>query len=225
MYYSHIHSDKINPLIKEAFNQNKSMHDNGIFTWYTFAKEIFAEFEIDKSDFEAFSRPFKIVKISIKKIFKKSVYVYEKQLTGKLSLNNDSSKLFLYSKLKSDIKLEEYLKSERNFKNRQLLTKFRLSDHNLEIELGRYKNIPRNQRHCKFCKTLDAEFHFFFDCKVTDNIRPSFIDFMKTKYPRFNNHLISELDSLEKLKVILNPDKESLPSVCNFIKRSLEARI
>jgi hypothetical protein len=35
---------------------------------------LFAEFEIDKSDFEAFSRQFKIAKISIKKIFKKSVY-------------------------------------------------------------------------------------------------------------------------------------------------------
>ena len=66
MYYSRIHSDKINPLIKEALNLNKSMHDNGIFTWYTFAKEIFAEFEIDKSDFETFSRPFKFAKISIK---------------------------------------------------------------------------------------------------------------------------------------------------------------
>ena len=75
MYYSHIHSDKINPLIKEAFNQNKSMHDNGIFTWYTFAKEIFAEFEIDKSDFEAFSRPFRIAKISIKKYLKKNVFM------------------------------------------------------------------------------------------------------------------------------------------------------
>ena len=48
IHYSHIHSDKINPLIKEASNLNKSMHDNGIFIWYTFAKEIFAEFEIDK---------------------------------------------------------------------------------------------------------------------------------------------------------------------------------
>ena len=58
-----------------------------------------------------------MAKLSIKKIFKKSVYEhYEKQLTEKLSLINDSSKLFLYSKLKSDIKLEEYLKSERNFK-------------------------------------------------------------------------------------------------------------
>jgi hypothetical protein len=42
MYYSRIHSDKINPLIKEAFNLNKSMHANDIFTWYTFAKDIFA---------------------------------------------------------------------------------------------------------------------------------------------------------------------------------------
>ena len=91
-----------------------------------FAKQIFAKFEIDKSDFEAFSRPFRIAKISIKKIFKKSVYEhYEKQLTEKLSLINDSSKLFLYSNLKSDIKLEEYLKREKKLKNRQLLTKFR----------------------------------------------------------------------------------------------------
>ena len=67
---------------------------------------------------------------------------------------------------------------------------------------------------------MDDEFHFFFDYKVTDNIKPSFIDFMKTKYPHFN-----QLDSLEKLKIILNPDKEILPSVCNFIKRSLEVRI
>jgi hypothetical protein len=39
------------------------------------------------------------------------------------------------------------------------------------------------------------------------------------KYPHFN-----QIDSLEKLKIILNPDKEILPSVCNFIKRSLEAQ-
>jgi dTDP-4-dehydrorhamnose reductase len=75
MYYSHIHSDKINPLIKKAFNLNKSMYINGIFTWYTFAKEIFAEFEIDKSDFEAFSRPFRIAKISIKKYLKKNLFM------------------------------------------------------------------------------------------------------------------------------------------------------
>jgi hypothetical protein len=38
--------------------------------------------------------------------------------------------------------LEPYLLHLSNFKNRQLIAKFRASDHNLEIEKGRYKNIP-----------------------------------------------------------------------------------
>ena len=42
---------------------------------------------------------------------------------------DDSSKLFLYSKLITDIKLEDYLKLTKLFNNRQLLTKFRTSDH------------------------------------------------------------------------------------------------
>jgi hypothetical protein len=34
---------------------------------------------------------------------------------------------------------------------------------------------------------------------------------MNTKYPHFN-----KLDYLEKLNIILNPDKDILSSVCNF---------
>ena len=48
---------------------------------------------------------------------------------------------------KTDIKLEDYLKLVNN---RQLSTKFRTSDHPLEIELGRYKKIPRHQRLVKY---------------------------------------------------------------------------
>ena len=46
---------------------------------------------------------------------------------------------FLFCSLKTDIKLEDYLKLTKKFNNRQLLAKFRTSDHPLEIELGRYK--------------------------------------------------------------------------------------
>ena len=137
----------------------------------------------------------------------------------KLSSIDDSSKLFLYSKLKKEIGLEEYLKIEQNFKYRQLLTKFRLSDHTLEVELGRYKNIPRNQRLCKTCKVLEDEVHFFLFCKINDNLRLPFVDFIESKFPSFN-----QLDSIEKIKIILNPDKNILSNVCTFIKRSLEAR-
>ena len=80
--------------------------------------------------------------------------------------------MFLYSKLKRDIKLEDYLKITKNFNNRQLLTKFRTSDHPLEIELGRYKKNPRHQRLCKTCsKVLDDEINFFLQCQINNNLR------------------------------------------------------
>jgi hypothetical protein len=85
------------------------------------------------------------LKIRLKKTIKEK---YEEKILEKISNLHDSSKLFLYSKLKTDIKLEDYLKLTKNFKNRQLLTKFRTSDNQLEIELGRYKKIPRHQRLC-----------------------------------------------------------------------------
>ena len=51
----------------------------------------------------------------------------------------------LYNKIKHDIVLEEYVIQEKNFKNKQLIAKFRTSDHCLQIETGRYINIPGQQ--------------------------------------------------------------------------------
>jgi hypothetical protein len=56
----------------------------------------------------------------------------------------------LYNKIKHDIVLEEYLIKEKNFKNRQLIAKFRTSDHCLQIETGRYINIPHQHKHNKY---------------------------------------------------------------------------
>ena len=63
---------------------------------------------------------------SFKNTFKKTIKEkYEEQILEKISNLDDSSKLFLYSKLKTDIKLEDYLKLTKIVNNRQLLTKFR----------------------------------------------------------------------------------------------------
>ena len=58
----------------------------------------------------------------------------KKKILEKISNLDDSSKLFLYSKLKTDIKLEDYLKLTIFFSNGQLLTKFRRSDLPLFVE-------------------------------------------------------------------------------------------
>jgi hypothetical protein len=49
LYYSRIQSDGINPLVKEAFNINKNISNENIYTWYTFATEIFKEVELNKN--------------------------------------------------------------------------------------------------------------------------------------------------------------------------------
>ena len=139
----------------------------------------------------------------------------------KISNLDDSSKLFLYSKLKTDIKLEDYLKLTKNFNNRHLLTKFRTGDHPLEIELGtyRYKKIPRHQRLCKTCQVLDDEIHFFLQCQINNNLRNVLINNIKKYHANFD-----QLDFFSQLKIILIPDQEYLPSFVDYIKQSLELR-
>jgi hypothetical protein len=82
------------------------------------------------------------IKVPLKKEFKKVVHNnYIQKTKDKLSKLTDNSQLYLYNKIKHDIVLEEYLIKEKNFKNRQLIAKFRTSDHCLQIETGRYINI------------------------------------------------------------------------------------
>jgi DUF971 family protein len=35
MYFTRINLSDINLLVKEAFNINKDLHDNGMYSWYT----------------------------------------------------------------------------------------------------------------------------------------------------------------------------------------------
>ena len=54
------------------------------------------------------------------------------------TINNDKSKLRTYAIFKKDIGFEKYLSNIKNPTRRAILTKFRLSNHKLMIEVGRY---------------------------------------------------------------------------------------
>jgi Gpi18-like mannosyltransferase len=73
LYYSRIQSDGINPLVKKAFNINKNISNENIYTWYTFTTEIFKEVELNKNNFEDFNKPFLLVKDTFKNMFKKTI--------------------------------------------------------------------------------------------------------------------------------------------------------
>ena len=82
------------------------------------------------------------------------------------SLNSDISRLNFYRKIKKEFGFETYLNIP-DFRKRKAITKLRCSDHDLEIEKGRHKKVPREGRFCKLCGNIniETEEHFLAHCE------------------------------------------------------------
>ena len=97
-------------------------------------------------------------------------------LLDRLKKCEQSKKLRTYKKFKTVTGFEKYLDILENQKQRKLLTKFRLSSHDLEIERGRYgtKSLPVDERICKLCneRKVEDEFHFLMQCLFTQRKEP-----------------------------------------------------
>ena len=83
------------------------------------------------------------------------------------TLKDNSSKLRTYGLIKTEVGMEGYLSEIPNPSRRQPLTRFRLSNHALNIEKGWHNNIPRDLRYCPFCPTrVETEIHFLLECNA-----------------------------------------------------------
>ena len=80
----------------------------------------------------------------------------------------------LYKYLKSDFSFENYL----HLPNQHLrisLSKLRLSSHLLNVERGRWNNLPLVNRVCELCNVLEDEFHVFIECPRYKRLRELYI--------------------------------------------------
>ena len=78
----------------------------------------------------------------------------------------ESSKTDTYQMFKPDMKFEPYL-YHNNRKERVMMTKLRVSDHKLMIEVGRHHRpiLPRPDRKCPMCNEfVEDEVHFLTKC-------------------------------------------------------------
>ena len=69
MYFVRINTNNINPLIKESLNVNKSLHDEGFYTWYILALNVFQEFDLDAEGFSNMDKCFHKIKVPFKFFF------------------------------------------------------------------------------------------------------------------------------------------------------------
>ena len=75
---------------------------------------------------------------------------------------NNSPRLSTYCRFKHTFVLEKYLHFILEKKYRLALCQFRISAHNLAIEIVRHQNIPHDNRKCNFCNlnAKEIEYHF-----------------------------------------------------------------
>jgi hypothetical protein len=92
-----------------------------------------------------------------------------------------------------------YLNIINDPNQRRLFSKFRISNHKLEIEFGRYSDVPRQERLCKYCDKLavEDEFHFSFECEKNENLHNILKDyFQMSSTDESKRKLLSDLMSL-----------------------------
>ena len=110
--------------------------------------------------------------------------------------------------------LENYLLDIKNVTLRVILTKFRISDHNLMIEAARYKKIEAEFRFCPFCpKLVESEIHFLLVCNTFKQLREKFLYKMNPSHP-FLQYFSNE----NKFLFLLSKHMESAP----FIQQMFE---
>ena len=87
-----------------------------------------------------------------------------------------------------------------------------MGSHKLEIESGRFQNIPRENRLCKLCQqgVVESEFHFLLCCNQYHTLRDKY--FGNMSWPtinKFNNIMSCKIKSK-----LLNTSKFIKEAMC-----------
>ena len=120
-------------------------------------------------------------------------------------LQSDSSMLQYYASI---INVEQKCAIYNNFiddRKRAIITRWRLSNHKLLIETGRYciPPIPREDRKCSFCHVLEDELHVIYICPEFHLIRQKYL-MVLNKYPRIASLLSPDIEDIYTVSDLLS---------------------
>ena len=119
------------------------------------------------------------------------------------SWHNDlekNSKLTYYVQFKTLLNVERYITELKEWKLRNALSRFRISCHSLNVEVGRRNNIDKEYRLCRYCLSKDLsyvedEIHFLYVCKKYTHLRIKFLPELIHVHPdiyHFNRLMCTE---------------------------------
>ena len=222
-YYARFKNINHNEPLYHAFNSQNSLIKNSYNTMsYPYlARRLMVQLEIPQLTNQYMScistNPKNhIITIGIRA--KKSCISYYKEYISNTLSNirlNSDSKLTLYSFIKKDYLYENYLDSKHQFISE--LTKFRISNHQLPIELGRHQRIkiPRHLRICTLCKqNVGNEFHALMSCQnnIAIESRNLYLGKFNLVVPEWNT-----MSTMQKFLYITQGHELIVKDMCDWI--------
>ena len=178
-------------LAKKALLENANMRTNWILT------------------IEKLVRLFGLIEVPGKKFKEKTktvIPLYFIENWKRKLLNEDISRLNTYKTLNDNFSIPKHLGLP--YQSRKIISRTRCSNHPLAIEKGRHKNpiIPREERLCELCDTMEIEDedHFLLRCTSYSYIRDHYQMSQQTVPEMLNmedqNHLAQFLSSAFELR-------------------------
>ena len=178
-----------NLLLKNAYLEIVQLHNSGLHTWYSYILHIMKILDINTSMSELSKlKPHTLAKKLKTYCFDLFIKTWAKT---REKLIIDNGKLRTYLKFKYSFECEKYLTFIEDFQKRKIYTKFRISNHKLKVELGRYLKpyLPFEERICEKCFSddIEDEIHFLLQCPNYSQKRKSLLNSINKDCPAFNN--------------------------------------
>ena len=122
------------------------------------------------------TNPAQLTSYKFKKLCKGKIKnMFQPQWSSKIMNQGVGCKLRFYKQFKNEFIREPYLDFINNYHLRRIISKFRCSDHKLEIEIGRHKGDSIDDRLCQLCRgSVETELHFLTECPLYRKIRLKF---------------------------------------------------
>jgi len=134
-------------------------------------------------------------------------------IAGKVVGNDSSNKLRTYMTFKKEYKMENYVLVDVDKHIVSNFARLRISNHILEIERGRYRNIPADKRFCTICSIpnnhVEDEVHFMCECELYKAERCILFDNIELFVPSFH-----VMNNVEKFTFLLGSQEIDIIKTC-----------
>lgn len=214
-YWYRLYTKTCPSILKQCFDIQLVMHRSGQKCWLDNISNIIrqTDINIDLLDIPQ--------TISVTQLTEK-LYTHEmNRILNEIGDETKNPKLRTYKLFKNEYRIEPYLILNLPKAVQKAIARFRMSSHNLSIEVGRHKRpyLPRNERICEKCnlKLVEDEFHCLMVCPKWDGIRKTLIEVVMTGIESF---LVLSVQQ-QFIKILENKTYDVNKALGDFLKVAL----